>query len=132
MVIGVTVNAQHIISLNNKKQLTINEEDDNSNQTLVIKLRPAYPTKALLTIKDVKQSKAWIRTYNISDEKDMVILELGKSAKANTQQVLIQTVLKKLETGKKYFIYTWAKPADPKLAAAVRIRRVLLCAVTVQ
>lgn len=132
MIIGMTVNAQHIISLNNKKQLTINLEEDNSGKALIIKLKGAYPAKALLTIKDLKQDKAWVRTYTITDEKDNVITELSKSSKANTQQILIQSLLKKLEAGKKYFIYTLAKPADPKLAASVRVRRYLLCSVTVQ
>lgn len=132
MVIGNAANGQHIISLNNKKQLTINEEDDNSNKALIIKLKPAYPPKALLTIKDLKQDNAWKRTYNITDDKDHVITELGKSSKAGIQQLFIQTLLKKLEPGKKYFLYTWAKPADPKMAASVRVRRYLLCSVTVQ
>jgi hypothetical protein len=129
---GLMVNAQHVILLNNKKQLTINHEEDNSSKSLLIKLKPAYPVKSLLTIKDLKQDKAWIRTYTITDEKDNVITELSKSSKANTQQIVIQTLLKKLEAGKKYFIYTMAKPADPKLAASVRVRRYLLCSVIVQ
>ncbi|MBI1781028.1 MAG: hypothetical protein HYR66_06625 [Sphingobacteriales bacterium] len=132
MIIGVAVNAQHVISLNNKKQLTINHEEDNSSKELVIKLKAGYPAKALLTIKDMKQAKAWIRTYTVTDEKDNVITELSKSTKANTQQILIQTLLKKLEAGKKYFIYTMAKPSDPKIAASIRVRRYLLCSVTVQ
>lgn len=132
MIIGATVNAQHIVSLNSKKQLTINHEEDNSGKALIIKLKGGYPAKALLTIKDLKQDKAWIRTYTITDEKDNVITELSKSSNASTQQIPIQTLLKKLETGKKYFIYTMAKPADPKLAASVRVRRYLLCSVSVQ
>lgn len=132
LIVGVTINAQHIISINNKQQLTINEDDDNSSKKLVIKLKPSYPAKALLTVKDVKERKDWLRTYNISDEQDNVLLTFNKTANAGVQQTAIQTVLKKLEAGKKYFLYIWAKPANPKMAAAVRIRRVLLCTVAIK
>lgn len=122
--------AQYVISVNNKKRLTIKENEDNS--ALSLKLTPPYPAKAMLSIKAIKQNKGWLRSYDITDDKDNVIISLENTYSTDTKQALIQQLIKKLEPGKKYGIYTWAKPSDPKLAASVRIRRFFLCSLVIE
>lgn len=122
--------AQYVISINNKKRLTIKESENNA--ALILKLTPPYPAKAMLSIKEIKQNKGWLRSYDITDNKDNVITSLENTYSTDTKQTLIQQLIKKLEPGEKYSIYTWAKPSDPKLAASVRIRRIFLCALVIE
>ena len=132
IVIGGGANAQHLISLNGKQLFKVNEDDDNTGKKLALKLKTNYAATAALEVKELKPSKKMIRSYMVYDEQDNELIKLVKSKKPGTQQVLIKGLLKKLEAGKKYFLYTIAIPSDPKLAAAVRVRRILLCAVTVE
>lgn len=129
---GGLINAQHIISINSKQVLKLNEEDDNADENIKLNLNFKHPAAAVFEAKDLKGSKQWKRSYIIYDEQDNEILKLNASKKVNTQQVAIKELLKKLEAGKKYFLYTMATPSNPKLAAVVRVRRILLCAVIVQ
>lgn len=124
--------AQHEIFINNKKLLSLNQEDDNSQQALVIKLKERYTTKSLLSIRETNPQKGWIRKYDITNEQDKVIVQLASPAHSAIKQIPVTTLLKKLDAGKKYFLYTYSLPSDPAMAAAVRIRRYLLCTITVE
>lgn len=128
----VFVHAQHIISVNGKQVLKANEEDDNAGKKVGIKSKAGYPAAAVFEVKDLKGSKKMVRSYLIYDAQDNVILKLGASKKRYAQQVLLKDLLSKLEPGKKFFLYSSAIPSDPQLAAAVRVKRVLLCIVSAE
>ena len=73
---------------------------------------------------DAKKEKEWIRSFMFMDESDNELLR-----KDSTRDVkIVATDLKKLFGDKKKIkLYTIAIPADPNLAARVRVRRVHLC-----
>jgi hypothetical protein len=44
----------------------------------------------------------------------------------------LKEIFNKTEKGKTYKLYTIATPADPNIAATVRVRRILLCKVKIK
>ena len=119
------------ITWNNKVILETNKSDETAN---VRKIKSSDLNKScFLEINykeaDAKKEKEWIRSFMLMDENDKELLR-----KDSTRNVKIAAAeLKKLfGEQKKVKIYTIAIPADPGLAARVRVRRVHLCTLELQ
>lgn len=113
------------ISLNKKIILSTSNEDETANTKKI--QRSALTKKAAFL--DIKYTQGrvrtgWDRSIIFYDENDAELL--SKNIKAGIK--LSSKEMKKIATaGKKIKIYTIAVPADPKIAATVRVRRVHLC-----
>jgi hypothetical protein len=92
-------------------------------------LKKSYVLEISYKEGDPKKEKEWIRSFMIFDEKDAELLR-----KDSTRLAKISAAeLKKLFTdSRKLKIYTIAIPADPEMAARVRVRRVHLCTLQLQ
>ncbi|MGN6164132.1 MAG: hypothetical protein ACTHOF_06270 [Flavisolibacter sp.] len=77
----------------------------------------------IVTYTGQTKKKDWERTIMIYDENDRE-LNRQKGSKLELSDAALQALFQQSKTLK---IYTWALPTDPKLKAAVRVRRVHLC-----
>lgn len=116
------------ICLDKKTFLRSSVEDAEKN---VIKLTAANLQRMktlLVSYKAANPKKGWERTIIIYDEKDQ---ELKKQAGPELSLTIseLKSLLRKSKTLE---IYTISLPADPKLKAQVRVRRVHLCTLVLQ
>jgi hypothetical protein len=111
------------VVLNGKTILNTTVEDEAKN---IVRLKKADLKKkkglSLIYTEEAKK-KDWEREIVLYDENDR---ELARQK--GTQLKISNSVLQSyFKNSKKVGIYTLAFPADPKLKAAIRIRRVHLC-----
>jgi hypothetical protein len=111
----------------NKKVILETSKTNETANTRKIKsadLKKNYVLEISYKESDAKKEKEWIRSFMVFDESDNEILR--KDSTRNT--MITASELKKLFGDKKKIkIYTIAIPADPDLAARVRVRRAHLC-----
>lgn len=111
------------ICLNKKTVLKASAESEEKN---IIHISAAdLKDKSGFVVNYAEQNKKndWERTIMIYDENDHE-LSRQKGTKFELSNEDLQAFFQQSQTLK---IYTWALPADPKLKAAVRVRRVHLC-----
>ena len=108
----------------NGKQLLKTTNEDETKNMVTIKKTDLKKTGYLSVHYQGENQQGWKRTIALIDEKDNeLIKQNGASFKLSNQK------LNTLSDGKTGKIYTWALPTDPKLAAAVRVRRIHLCTI---
>jgi len=120
------VNAQDswIIKLNNKAVITANKEDEDANVKTVKRSELAKAGSLQVFYKETEPKTGWRRSILLFDENDN---ELSRIDSLTSKSKISNATLKKGFQGKtKIHIYTIALPADPNLAAAIRVRRVHL------
>lgn len=111
------------VMLNGKTILNTTVEDEAKN-TVRIKKADLKKKKGLSVLyTEEAKKKNWEREIALYDENDQELThEKGDLFKVSNSA--LQSYFK---NSKKIVIYTLAFPADPKLKAAIRIRRVHLC-----
>jgi hypothetical protein len=116
------------VSLNGRELLNTSTEDEAKNVILLKK--PDLQKKKDFTVAyhEAKEQKGWERTMAAYDSRDAE-LNKQKGTRFKLTSTALQSLFKKSKTIK---IYTVALPSDPNLKAAVRVRRVHLCTLTLQ
>ncbi len=110
------------VMLNGKTVLNTTVEDEAKN-TVRIKKADLKKKKGLFLIYTEETKKNWEREMVLFDENDRELTR-RKGTQLTISNAALQSFFK---NSKKLGIYTLAFPADPKLKAAIRIRRVHLC-----
>lgn len=129
-----TANAQQddiVVKLQNKT-ITAGLDADNT-ATLVINANKKIGRRDKFTIYNAhwREEKEWIRHFEIFDEADNSIKKLSAVRQAYYEMPL-EDLLRKLKKNQTYTLYTMALPADPKKAAAIRVRRIFVCKIIVK
>ena len=116
------------VCLNNKTVLKTSTENEEKN---IIHINAADLKKKngfVVNYTDQKKKNDWERTIMIYDENDHEVIQ-QKGTKFELSNADLRAFFQQSKTLK---IYTWALPTDPKLKAAVRVRRVHLCTLTLE
>jgi hypothetical protein len=123
----ITIKAQ-------SKTVTVSIDDDNSDKTLLLNsnLKILKTDKLVAHNSNTKELKDWQRSFMIFDEAGVEILKLQRGPTHRYNQVVLKDIFSKLQKDKVYELYTVALPKDPKKAALVRVRRVLICKIRVK
>jgi hypothetical protein len=116
------------VSLNGKEVLSTSTEDEAKNVITLKKPDLQKKKDFILTYHEDQKQEGWERTIAAYDGKDAE-LNKQKGTRFKLTNAALQSLFKKSKTIK---IYTVALPTDPKLKAAVRVRRVHLCTLTLQ
>jgi len=116
------------VSLGKKNILTGTAEDTSKN---IISFKKADLTnngmfKIEYTEPKNSATKGWVRTIALMDTASAVVAQRDST---NELRFYNKDMLKILWSRKKVTLYTWAAPADPAMAAAIRIRRQHLCTI---
>lgn len=112
------------VRLNNKTLLNAAKENEQANSRTIKASEWKKNGSLEVIFKKPEAREGWIRYIVFVDENDN---ELTRKEAAKQVKISL-TLLKKLVAGKtKIKIYTFSLPADPDLAARVRVRRVHLC-----
>ncbi len=113
------------IKLNGKILLSSNAENETKN-TKKIKKTGLNNTGSLdIVYKDVDPVSGWKRSLLFFDENDNELIR--KDSIKGTTKITTRSLKLLFTERKKIKIYTVSLPADPNLAASVRVRRVHLC-----
>jgi hypothetical protein len=127
---GITIQAQEPdrweIKFN--KQIIFKGSSNQTNPTAFLKTSALKKTDKI-TIRYLMDNpdKDWKRTFLIRDESEnnIATLDLNNPTGAVTFNVYNLQALRNKK--KPFFIYTVSLPKDPSLAAAIRVKRILLC-----
>ena len=112
--------------LSGKKVILAGVDEDSSKNTILLKKADLSNNnffKIEFTEPKNSVTKGWVRTVALMDTVSTVIVQRDSTSSI---QLYNRDMLKILWSRKKVHIYTWAAPADPGMAAAVRIKRILL------
>jgi hypothetical protein len=105
-------------------------DDAGLQQTIPFQIRKNYPKKAAFTISAVRpeEDADVVRSFLITDVagNEIARLEAQKKLKG-TYEIPLQTLARLLTKGRTYTITTLGIPADPAIAARVRVRPMPFC-----
>jgi hypothetical protein len=121
-----------IIVTAQNQTLKVNLQDENPEKVIAIKstLKSATTGKLTITNTDWIKDKDWKRSFEIYDNADQSIAKVAPTKTSGKYEVLLKTLTSKMKKGETYSLYTIAIPRDPKKAAVVRVRRVLVCSIS--
>lgn len=102
---------------------------DGTEQAYTIKKAQIKGGSVIIKAINPKVDVANNRSFMLVDENDAELYRLDNVKATNI--ITLKTLAAKIETGKTYKLYTMAIPKDPKKAAVVRVRRILVCSITV-
>ena len=117
------------IVLNKKAILTASgQEDTHKNKLQLKKSDLANNNIFKIEYNEPKNSttKGWVRTIVIMDTTSAVVVQQDS---VSLLQLYNKDLMKLLWSRQKVNVYTWVKPLDPGMAAAIRIRRFHLCSI---
>ncbi len=116
------------VYLGKKNILTGTAEDTSKNFISVKKADLTNNGMFKIEYTEPKNSatKGWVRTIALMDSTSAVVAQRDST---NALQFYNKDMLKILWSRKKVSLFTWAAPADPAMAAAIRIRRQHLCTI---
>ncbi len=80
-----------------------------------------------IKFKSDNENKGWYRTFFINTENDQQIKKIEMPKQSGAVTVSATVLNKQQEKRQPFFIYTTSLPADKKMAASIRVRRVLIC-----
>lgn len=113
-------NRKEVASFNLKK------ETDDEKKILLLNRDLEEPGFFIITYTPTADHSNWIRSFAITDSTGK---ELRKFDNLNQLKMLNSDFHYMLGNRQKVKIYSWAVPKDSELAAAVRVRRILLCTI---
>lgn len=116
------------VLLNDETVLSSSAENEEKNFVLIKKADLKNKKDFSLLYAEKNNKKNWQRVIALYDENDQELFQ-QEGTKLKMPTASLQSYFKK---AKKIRIYTWALPTDPKLKAAIRIRRVHLCTLILQ
>lgn len=116
------------VYLGKKNILTGTAEDTSKNLISLKKADLTNNGRFKIEYTDSKNSatKGWVRTIALMDSTSAVVAQRDST---NALEFYNKDMLRILWSRKKVSLFTWAAPADPAMAAAIRIRRQLLCTI---
>jgi hypothetical protein len=101
-------------------------EDNDERKVLLLNRSLDEPGFLIITYKPAKEHADWVRSYVITDSTGNELKKFDKTAQLRSHN----SEIARLVNGRgKIQIYSWAVPKDPNEAAAVRVRRILLCTI---
>ena len=113
------------VALNGKELLSTAEEKPEGNIVTLSKADLAKTANFLVKFTEKEPQTGWKRS--------IVLVDKGENeVQAETGRILTvssKTLLTHLLRAGTLYIYTWALPTDPELAARIRVRRVHLCTI---
>ncbi len=115
-----------------KQNKTLHLADENYKAPVYYMTKKVLNSKSTLTIslQNVKIDKDKNRSYVLTDANNTQ--EIYKTDKAIAiTTIFLNTIKSKFEKGKRYKLYTYAIPKDPKKAALVKVRRILVCEIEI-
>lgn len=117
-----------------KQSISVSLDADNADRSLIISSnkKAASTDKILIYNGHYLQEKDWKRTFTIYDEADVEVARFPAAVKDRYYEIPLKGLQAKLQKEKEYSLYTMAIPKDSKRAAAVRVRRVLICKLRVK
>jgi hypothetical protein len=111
------------VTLNDKTVLNASAEDEAKNIVYIKTADLKKKKDLILSYKEKKNKAGWERAITVYDENDRE-LKQQKGTKFTLSPAELRSFFR--QSGK-LRIYTRALPTDPKLKAAIRVRRVHLC-----
>lgn len=117
------------IVLNKKAILTASGQEDSIKNKLQLKKSDLANNNIFkIEYNEPKNSttKGWVRTIVIMDTTSAIVVQQDS---VSLLQLYNKDLMKLLWSRQKVNIYTWVKPLDPGMAAAIRIRRFHLCSI---
>jgi hypothetical protein len=111
-------NRKEVSSFNNKK------ETNDERRVLLLNRFLEGPGFFVIEFTPAKEQEEWIRTIAFYDSTDKPIREYNNTLFLRIHNSEIAGIM---EGKQKVRVYSWAVPKDPAEAAAVRVRRILLC-----
>ena len=117
------------IVLNKKAILTASGQEDTLKNKLQIKKSDLANNNIFkIEYNEPKNSttKGWVRTIVIMNTTSTVVVQQDS---VSLLQLYNKDLMKLLWSRQKVNVYTWVKPLDPGMAAAIRIRRFHLCSI---
>lgn len=112
-------------ALNGKELLSTAEEKPDGNIITLNKTDLAKTGNFLVKYTEKEPQTGWKRSIVLVDKgENEVQTETGRILTVPNKTLLMQL----LKEGTLY-VYTWALPTDPELAARIRVRRVHLCTI---
>ena len=117
------------IVLNKKAILTASGQEDSIKNKLQLKKSDLANNNIFkIEYNEPKNSttKGWVRTIVIMDTTSAVVVQQDS---VSLLQLYNKDLMKLLWSRQKVNVYTWVKPLDPGMAAAIRIRRFHLCSI---
>jgi hypothetical protein len=119
--------AAWIIAHNNKQRLKTDQESEAKN-VILINRADLKKTGQLFVNYTGTQDQGWKRTISLFDTKDNELLRHGGSL-LKVGNSKLNSLANSMDTIK---IYTLALPADPAVAATVRVRRIHLATLVIK
>jgi hypothetical protein len=111
-------NRKEVSHFNNKK------ETNDERKVLLLNRFLEGPGFFVIEFTPAKEQEEWIRTIAFYDSTDKPIREYNNTLFLRIHNSEIAGIM---EGRQKVRVYSWAVPKDPAVAAAVRVRRLLLC-----
>jgi hypothetical protein len=123
---GLQVSAQ-------SKTITVNLQEEDPEKVININSKLKSVATGKLTIYNTEwaKDKEWKRTFTIYNDQDQSIIDLSPCKTSGKYNAPLKSIVAKLKKGETYSLYTMAIPKDPKKAAVVRVRRVLVCRILI-
>jgi hypothetical protein len=113
------------VALNGKELLSTGEEKPDGNIVTLSKTDLAKTANFLVKYTEKEPQTGWKRSIVLVDKgENEMQTETGRILTVSSKTLLAHL----LKAGTLY-IYTWALPTDPELAARIRVRRVHLCTI---
>jgi hypothetical protein len=113
---------------NGTQKLQANAEDAVKNTIAINKAALTKKGCLKVTYTARNQQKDWKRTIALFDEKDAELLQQdGALLKVSNARLKTLSDLAAIIK-----VYTWSLPADPDVAATVRVRRIHLCTIVIK
>lgn len=117
------------IVLNKKSILNASGDEDSLKNRVQIK-KSDLSNNNIFKVEYVEAknsiTKGWVRTIALLDTTSAIVVQQDS---ISLLQFYNKDMMKLLWTRKKVNVYTWVKPLDPGMAAAIRIRRYHLCTI---
>ena len=111
----------------NKIEKLITGKPDPVNNVISIKQSDLNaPGFFLLSYSEEKSQTNWIRYLAVYDDADNMLIQKKGESKLKVDNEILKDMFLKNAVIK---VFTWTLPADPDLAARIRVRRVHLCTV---
>ena len=110
----------------NRKPVIQTSQEDSAKNVIRFKKKELDNNSIckILFEEDPNGIKGWKRSIALYDAKGEPVMQMD-----STQQLFFYNsdLMKIMWTRKKVMVYTWNAPNDPRMAAAIRIRRMHLC-----
>lgn len=107
-------------------------DSNNSKKTLVLTKQDDANARLVIMNANAKNESIYNRSFILVDDKNAELKVNFMSRVIGNTYASLKSFFEQAQKGKTYKLYTIAIPKDPNVAATVRVRRILLCNLTVK